>query len=83
MRCPGRVRRVRPHSAAGCGEPGMNLGHEVLAWLGVSAARASPRSRGRSMASNANGRPEYFSVLAVRPVTTRKTDRASRVRCRM
>jgi hypothetical protein len=25
----GRVRRA-PHSAAGCGEPGTNLGHEVL-----------------------------------------------------
>src|SRR5687767_8440558 len=41
----GRVRRA-PHSAAGGGEPGSNLGHEVLnAWMTPEMRRRGPWAR--------------------------------------
>ena len=45
----GRVRRA-PHSAAGCGEPGTNLGHEVL-----GACRTSRHLRARRGTVSAAG----------------------------
>ena len=41
-----RVRRA-PHSAAGCGERGTNLGHEVLCWGHVAHERVGPGDRTR------------------------------------
>jgi hypothetical protein len=46
----GRVRRA-PQSAAGCGEPGTNLGHEVLAeWAAhtFGGSRSTPASAPQS-----------------------------------